>query len=168
VPWVASAAEAEAAVSAARYPPRGIRHVVSATWHRSRGPRATGFVARPFADYLEKAHEETLTIIQIERVEAVEEVEAIAAIDGMDVLFVGPLDLRISMGMLQEFDRPKFLAALQRVSDAAMAHGKAAGTLIMNPDHVAARKEMGYTFLAYGSDGSIVTQGMRNAVSLLK
>jgi 4-hydroxy-2-oxoheptanedioate aldolase len=155
VPWVASAAEAEAAVSAARYPPRGIRHVVSATWHRSRGPRATGFVARPFADYLEKAHEETLTIIQIERVEAVEEVEAIAAIDGMDVLFVGPLDLRISMGMLQ-------------VSDAAMAHGKAAGTLIMNPDHVAARKEMGYTFLAYGSDGSIVTQGMRNAVSLLK
>ena len=72
------------------------------------------------------------------------------------------------MGIPQAFDRPEFLAALQRVSDAASTHGKAAGTLIMNPDHVEERKAMGYTFLAYGSDGSMVTQGMRNALSVLK
>ena len=67
-----------------------------------------------------------------------------------------------------EFDHPEFLAALERVSEAARAHGKSAGILIMNPDQIAARKASGYTFLAYGSDGSMVNQGMKSALALLK
>ena len=161
VPWVGSAAEAEAAVAASRYLPRGIRGAASTT-------RATRFGQRPFLDCLARAHEETTTVIQIERASVLDEVEQIAAIDGVDVLFVGPLDLSVSMGMAQEYARPEFLHALQRVSDAAKANGKAAGILTMNSALAAMWKSMGYTFIAYGSDGAMVTQGMQAAVKLLK
>lgn len=161
VPWVSSAEEAQQAVDAARYPPRGIRGAASIT-------RATRFGQRDFVDYFATAHEETTTMIQIERQEVLKDVEAIAAIDGVDVLFVGPLDLSVSLGIPRQFDHPEFLSALERVSKAAEKHGKSAGILIMAPDQITARKEMGYTFLAYGSDGGMVTQGMDEACSLLE
>lgn len=161
VPWIGSETEARQAVAAVRYPPRGLRGAASTT-------RATRFGLRPFSEAYEHAHEEILTVLQIERLEVLSEVEAIAAIDGVDVLFVGPLDLSVSMGIPQEFDHPEFVAALQRVSDAAAAHGKAAGFLTMNPKHATAWKAMGYSFVAYGSDGGMVTQGMQAAVEVLK
>ena len=67
-----------------------------------------------------------------------------------------------------QFEHPDFVAALRRVSDAAMTHGKAAGFLTMKPESVRAWKAMGYTFLAFGSDGGMVSQGMRTAVDVLR
>ena len=161
VPWVGSEREAREAVAAARYAPRGLRGAASTT-------RATRFGQRPFLDLYERAHEETVTIIQIEQTEALDEVESIAAIDGVDVLFVGPLDLSVSLGIPMQFDHPDFIAALRRVSEAAAAEGKAAGFLTQNPDHVASWKAMGFTFIAFGSDGAMVSQGMQTAAGILR
>ncbi|MEZ4673679.1 MAG: aldolase/citrate lyase family protein [Caldilineaceae bacterium] len=44
------------------------------------------------------ANQENLTVIQIETKEALEQVDAIAAVPGVDVLFIGPNDLSISLG----------------------------------------------------------------------
>ncbi len=71
-----------------------------------------------------------LGIIQVESPSAVEHVAEIAAIDGVDVLFVGPTDLSHSLGVPGRFDDPTYLDALDRVTAAAEAAGKAAGILL--------------------------------------
>ena len=49
---------------------------------------------------------------------------------------------------------------MKKVSDAAKKHKKAAGILVHNAALVPMCKELGYTFIALGSDGG----GVRNAL----
>lgn len=160
VPFVSTAQEAQAAVSAMRYPPRGIRGV--AKFHRG-----ANFGAN-FDDYYTHAHERLVTILQIETEDAVKNVNEIAAIDGADVLFIGPADLSYNMGIPDKLDHPRFVDALKRVSDAARAHGKAAGILVHNPALVAKCREMGFTFVALGSDGGATRSGLVQILSTLR
>ena len=160
VPWVGSAAEARAAVSAMRYPPRGIRGVAKFN-------RGAGF-GGDFEEYYQHAHERLLTVVQIETEAAVNQIDEIAAVDGADVLFVGPTDLTYNMGIRDQLDHPNFIAALQKVSAAAQKHGKAAGILVHSNPLVAKVRELGYTFVALGSDGGAVRAGLLGFVSALR
>ena len=99
-------------------------------------------------------------MVQIETREAVENAAAIAAVEGVDVLFVGPFDLSIGLGMRGRFDHPDFLAALDRVVAGAKGAGKAAGILLQRPEQVADTVARGFTFVALGSDGGLVANGM--------
>jgi 4-hydroxy-2-oxoheptanedioate aldolase len=152
VPWVSTADEAKAAVSAMRYPPRGIRGVAKFN-------RAAGF-GGDFEEYYLHAHESLVTVIQIETPQAVANIDEIAAVDGADVLFVGPTDLSYNMGIRDQLDHPDFRAALKKVSEAAKKHGKAAGILVHNPALVPVCRELGYTFVSLGSDGGAVRTGL--------
>ena len=49
------------------------------------------------------------------------------------VLFVGPMDLSVSLGIPRQFDHPEFRAALAQVVEACKKHGKAAGILAGAP-----------------------------------
>lgn len=160
VPYVGTADEARAAVKAMRYPPRGVRGVAKLT-------RATGFGA-DFDDYFAHAHERLVAIPQIETPEAVNNVADIAAIDGVDVLFVGPMDLSTSLGIPGNYEHPLCMDAFKRVSAAARNAGKAAGILLLNPAHVPMCRELGYTFIALGSDGGSASAGMRTAFNALR
>jgi 4-hydroxy-2-oxoheptanedioate aldolase len=152
-PFVSTVAEARAAVAAMRYPPHGVRGV--AKMHRS-----VSFGA-DFEDYYQHAHEWLVTVAQIENTEGVNNADAIAAIEGIDVLFVGPTDLTCNMGIRDQLDHPQFIDALKRVVAAAKGSGKAAGILIHNPALVAKCRELGYTFVALGSDGGAVRSGLQ-------
>jgi 2-keto-3-deoxy-L-rhamnonate aldolase RhmA len=160
VPYVNIAAEAQAAVTAMRYPPRGVRGVAKLT-------RATGFGA-DFDPYFAHAHEWLVTLPQIETAESVNNVEAIAAIDGVDVLFVGPMDLTTSLGIAGQYEHPLCMDAFKRVAAAARNAGKAAGILLLNPAHVPMCRDLGYTFVALGSDGGSASAGLRAAVAALR
>jgi 4-hydroxy-2-oxoheptanedioate aldolase len=160
VPYVNTADEARAAVSAMRYPPRGRRGVAKAH-------RGTNF-GTDFDEYYRHAHERLVGVMQIETPEAVEASDAIAGVDGVDVLFMGPTDLTYNMGIGDQFDHPRFLAALERVSTAARAHGKAAGILVHAPELVVRCRDLGYTFVALGSDGGSVRAGLTSILATLR
>jgi 2-keto-3-deoxy-L-rhamnonate aldolase RhmA len=160
VPYVNTAAEARAAVAAMRYPPHGIRGV--AKFHRSAG------FGGDFEDYYLNAHERLVSVIQIETPEAVGSIEEIAAVDGADVLFVGPTDLSYNMGIRDQLESTRFVESLQSVSDAAKRHGKAAGILVHNAALVPKCRQMGYTFVALGSDGGAVRTGLLGFVQALR
>lgn len=153
VPYVSSAEEARQAVSSMRYPPRGIRGVAKLN-------RGSAF-GSDFEDYFERSHELLLTVVQIETQQALDEIDEIAAIDGVDVLFIGPLDLSVNLGIPQQFDNPTFLAAREKVSKAAEKAGKAAGILLLNAGQLEDTVNAGFTFVALGSDGGLVAAGMR-------
>jgi 4-hydroxy-2-oxoheptanedioate aldolase len=159
-PWVSTVAEARAAVSAMRYPPLGLRGVAKIN-------RSAGF-GGSFEEYYVNAHKWLLTVVQIETPEAVANAAEIAAIDGVDVLFVGPTDLSYNMGIRDQLDHPRFTEALVKVSDAAKQHGKAAGILVHNPALVAKCRELGYTFVALGSDGGSARAGLASILNTLR
>jgi 4-hydroxy-2-oxoheptanedioate aldolase len=159
VPYVQNADEARRAVQAMRYPPNGIRGVASLN-------RATGFGAE-FSEYVRRADTELLTVVQIETPLAVENAPEIASVDGVDVLFVGPLDLSTGLGVQGKYDDPTYLAAIDRVSAAAEAAGKASGILLLDPLSVAPMLERGLRFIALGSDGGAVAAGMRANAALV-
>ncbi len=160
VPYVSTAEETRAAVSAMRYPPHGVRGVAKFN-------RGAGF-GGDFEEYYLHANERLVTVIQIETVEAIKNIEAIAAIDGADVLFVGPTDLSYNMGIRDQLESAPFTEALQKVSEAAKRHGKAAGILVHNPALVPKVRDLGYTFTALGSDGGAVRTGLLGFVAALR
>lgn len=160
VPYVNTPAEAQAAVSAMRYPPRGIRGVAKMN-------RGAGF-GGDFDEYYKTSHERLLTVIQIESIEAVNNADAIAALDGVDVLFVGPADLSYNMGIPDQLDAPQFVEALKKVGDAACKHGKAAGILVQSAALFPKLRELGYSFMALGSDGGAVRSGLIALANALK
>jgi len=136
VPIVNTAAEAESAVSACRYPPRGIR---------SHGPiRAALYGGR---DYITRADEEVLCIVQVETEESVRNLDEILAVPGVDAAYIGPADLSLSLGLTaaSDHDEPAFVEAVQQVLDACKRHNVAPGAHAGNV--VTARKRLEQGFL---------------------
>lgn len=160
VPYVSTVAEARAAVSAMHYPPHGIRGVAKFN-------RAAGFGADFEAYYLD-SQRRLLGVIQIETADGVANADQIAAIDGVDVLFVGPTDLSYNLGIRDQLEHPTFTAALRKVSAAARQQGKAAGILVHTPALVPVCRELGYTFVALGSDGGAARAGLASYLAALK
>jgi 2-keto-3-deoxy-L-rhamnonate aldolase RhmA len=160
VPWVSNAEEARQAVAAMRYPPHGIRGAASFN-------RACGY-GKEFEEYFAKASQDLLTIVQIESSEAVNRAREIAAVDGVDVLFVGPLDLSVNLGAPRQLDRPDFREALNTVIAACHQEGKAAGILLWKREQLEQAITDGFTFVGLGSDGAAVATAMNQWATAFK
>ena len=87
---------------------------------------------------------------------------------GADVMFVGPTDLSYNLGIRDQLESPQFVAVLQKVSDAARKNGKAAGILVHNNALVPKCRDLGYTFMALGSDGGAVRAGLLGLLAALR
>ncbi|MDR6507969.1 aldolase/citrate lyase family protein [Arthrobacter oryzae] len=151
IPMVNSAAEAEAAVAATRYPPQGVRGVGSALARAARWNR--------IPDYLARASETISVTVQIESEAAVAAVEEILAVDGVDAIFLGPSDLAASMGVLGQQEHPKVRAAVERCLAAARAAGKPAGVNAFNRDTAQSYLDAGAAFILVGADVAILARG---------
>ena len=152
LPRLNSAAEVQAALTHLRYPPAGDRGV--ATYNR-----ACRFGMDPGA--LDRADQETLCVVQIESAAAVSAADEIAAIDGVDVLFIGPRDLSHDLGVPGDITAPAYVEALDAVLAAARAHGKACGMLVADGAAAAERLAQGWSFLAIGSDSTLLAATIR-------
>jgi len=158
VPYVNTAEEAARAAGAMRYPPDGVRGV--ARFHR-----AAGF-AREFDSYFAKANDNLLTVVQIETAEAVRNAEAIAAVAGVDVLFVGPMDLTTNMGISGQYDHSDFERAVDAVAEACRKHEKVPGAFPGRQESVEWFFRKGYSFLVVSSDGGLMAAGMKSLLQL--
>ena len=159
VPSVNTVEEAERVVRAVRIPPLGARGAASST-------RASGYGFR-YREYLERANDGLLTVAQIESVTGLENCEGIAAVDGVDVLFVGPTDLAVSMEVAEPATDARFGEALALVARVAKAAGKAAGILARNGVEAERYRAMGYRFISLGSDRGLLAEGFRRAAEQL-
>ncbi len=158
-PCVDTAEQAEALVRAVRIPPLGERGAASST-------RASGY-GFTYRQYLEAANEQLLTVAQIESVTALENGARIAAVDGIDVLFVGPTDLAISMGVTEPATDPRFAAALEQVAAIAESAGKVAGILARTSADAERYRQTGYRFISLASDRGLLAEGFRRAAQQL-
>jgi 2-keto-3-deoxy-L-rhamnonate aldolase RhmA len=161
VPRVHTEAQARAALDVMKFPPLG---------HRGFGLRGivTDFGIAGARDEVKSANQETLAILMIESRDGLENVEAIAATPSLDALFIGPYDLSLSLGIVEEFDNPVFWEAVVRVIAACEKTGIAAGLQSGNVEIVLKARSLGARLLIYGSDVSVLLQGYQNAIARLK
>ncbi len=145
VPWVNSREEAEYVVKSSRYPPRGFRGF---------GPRrAVMYGAESDLEYYKRFENEELVIaVQIESEDAVKNVEEIANVDGVDILFIGPADLSISLGIPLQYEHPKLSEAMQKVLNACKKYDKTPGIQAFNLEQAKKYYSMGFRFLGLMSD----------------
>lgn len=153
VPMVDTAKEAEAAVAAMHYPPRGVRGVGAALARSSR------WNAVP--DYLNTASDTISLTVQIESAEAVKNAEEILAVDGVDAVFIGPSDLAASMGLIGQQQHPDVLDAVNSTIQKAKDAGKFVGVNAFNLDQAQAYLDAGVDFALVAADVSLLANHSR-------
>ena len=153
VPLVNRAAQAKAVVSYAKYPPDGIRGAAAAAASR---------YGMELASYLQNANAETTIGVQIETREALENLAEIAEVDGVDILFVGPQDLTLSLGLGGDRRNPKVLDAMREVVRACERHDKVPGTLAASLEEKKSAVDLGFRFVSLASDVRFLIQGAKH------
>ncbi|MDP1588800.1 MAG: aldolase/citrate lyase family protein [Prosthecobacter sp.] len=154
VPMVSTAEKAEACVRAMQYPPRGDRGLAR--------------MVRAYHFGLERETLSPVFFAQIETVEAVKNAHAIAAVEGVDVLFVGPMDLQLSIQSSPQDATLDYAACLREVAAAAKSAGKVCGLLMRQTDDAAALQALGFTHLAIETDITVLRESYRQIVQPLR
>ncbi|MCC6178153.1 MAG: 2,4-dihydroxyhept-2-ene-1,7-dioic acid aldolase [Chloroflexi bacterium] len=158
VPLVNNAREAEAAVRAMRYPPRGER-----SWGPIRGSLYGG------ADYHAAAERELQLIVMIETAEGIRNADEIFAVDGVDGCLIGTNDFTMSFGLpprpvpdTTSMD-PRVEEAVRQVLAAARRHGKAPGIFTTDDGMASERVRQGFRVISLLGD----VGGMRAGCSAM-
>lgn len=158
VPRVSTAEQARASVQATRYPPVGARGV---------GPGRAAAYGYRIPDYLAAANKSLLLAIQVETAEGLTNIDAIAAVDGVDVIFIGPGDLSVSIDAMGPAGAKKLNAAIETIAKAAIRAGRTVGIFRPSPDDIGIWAQSGIRFFILASDtmflGASVAAGMKAA-----
>jgi 4-hydroxy-2-oxoheptanedioate aldolase len=159
VPLINTADEAAAAVSAARYPPAGIR---------SFGPVRAGMYAG--ANYAQEANDEIVVFGMIETKQGIDNVDAICATPGLDGVYIGPADLSFALGLPPQGDNetPIHLETCDRIRDTAHKHGKKAAMHTASARFSAGSVARGFDLVMLTSDIGCMTAGARRQLDELK
>jgi 2-keto-3-deoxy-L-rhamnonate aldolase RhmA len=105
VPMVDTAETAEEVVASTRYPPDGIRGCAVPFI------RASGWGMNE--NYPDERNNDLLVAVQVESVLGVSNIESISAVQGIDMIFLGPMDLSASIGKMGQYDDPEVMALLK-------------------------------------------------------
>jgi len=145
VPYVNTRDEAEQAVKACKYPLEGIRGVAGS-------PRAAGF-GQNRGSYLQRANDEIFIMIAVETPDAVANLDEILQVDGLNGIFVGPMDLASSMGYFGDPSQPEVQDAIRKIESKVLAAGKVLSTTTGTWEGAQALFELGYQMLMLMADG---------------
>ena len=158
VPLVHNAEDAERAVRAAKYPPRGVRGFCFS--------RMNNWGA-DFDTYAATANDDIAVVVMIESCQGVENIDAILAVEGVDGVFIGPYDLSGSCGVPGQTAHEQVRAGCRHVLEACRTAGKAAGMHVVIPSKPSIEQALadGFTFLALGVDTVFLGAGARDALA---
>lgn len=160
VPLVHTPELARQAAEAARYYPKGKRGFA-----QMRGGDY-GYIG--VADYIKEWNEKIFVQVQAESVEAVENIKEIVAVDGIDSVFIGTFDLSQSLGVPGEIDNPKEVDCIKTVLDAILGADKIAGIFAASIESAKRYAEMGFQFVVYSDDLTMLLETTLGATKALK
>jgi 2-keto-3-deoxy-L-rhamnonate aldolase RhmA len=146
IPMINSREEAESAISYCKYPPEGIRGL------------GAGRATNSFVDgneYFNRANKDIMIIIQIEHYKAVEQIEEILSVPGIDVAFIGPYDLSVSMGIPGQTQHKDIELAIKKVLKACEKNAIIPG-IFAGKAHLRKYRKMGFKLLLGGLDGHML------------
>lgn len=119
-PYIESAEEVKRLVGATKHRPlKGKMLDTLIAGERNKDPAVL--------DYLSSFNENSVLIVNTESCPAIEALDEILSVDGLDAVLIGPHDLSISVGVPEQYDHPKFDAAVREIFRKARAQGIGAG-----------------------------------------
>lgn len=110
-------------------------------------------------EYTAAANAETFLMVQVEDAEAVEHIEAIAEVDGVDIIFIGPLDLSYSLGVPGQLKHSRIAEVIGRTIEACRRNGKYCGTPGLDEAYTAELLDKGVRFITGGGDFGVLRNG---------
>jgi len=153
VPLVNSPEEANRVVNFSKYPPMGSRGL---------GPGRAAMYGNNYKEYVATANDETLVGVQIETTQALAVADEIASTKGVDIVFAGPSDLTMSLGLATDRGNPKVAEAMHSVVKVCEKYGRIPGTLAASPEEAIKWQKLGFRFISLGSDSKYLFQGAKN------
>lgn len=152
-PMVNSAEDARELVKHSKFPPRGTRSC-GLRWGEA-------FLDR------EDANDATVVLAMIETPDALTNVEEIVATEGLDGVFVGPIDLELSLFGGEK--KPKQLEeAIARVRSVTHGQGKHVGIYSGTAAEARARAEQGFDLVTPFTDISALVSGAAAGLEAMK
>jgi 4-hydroxy-2-oxoheptanedioate aldolase len=145
-PMINTCDEAEQVVAWSKFPPEGLR---------SFGSAYAGLAFDiTMGEYLRAANEQVVIGVQIESEAALGKLDEIFGVKGIDMAFVGPVDLSISLGLdpLPENPHPVFQKAIKNIIKTAKRHNLPLGIYCSNGKAAAERIAQGFQFVNVTSD----------------
>jgi 2-keto-3-deoxy-L-rhamnonate aldolase RhmA len=157
----ASTERCRAAVAACRYAPQGRRGACPVV-------RSAGYLPVDWEAHARRANESVLMIPLVEDAAALDEIEAILDLDGVEVVFVGPFDLSISLGLGgADYRHPRMAQVLRDVVAAAAMRGKFVMTTVgatIDNAYAAELINFGVQMLSFSADVAVFMNACRGAV----
>ncbi len=157
VPQVNTLEQARLVVAAAKYPPAGNRGVAF-------GTRAAGYGFFGGADYIAAANTQTVVITHVETIEAVKNLDGMLHIEGIDVVFIGPTDLSVSMGHPGNPGDPEVQATIADCIRRIDAAGRAPGLMLTGIDQFEHFASMGARYLTLNM-ASVVGGALKSVIA---
>jgi len=145
IPFVNTVEDAQRAVDASYYPPMGKRGFAAVH-------RASSYGNNP--DFVRESREELCLILQLETPEAIDNLEEIAKIEGITGFFIGPGDMSASMGHIGQPSHPEVQAMIKKGLDKCLQLNIPCGIVGGTPELANKYQQMGFRFVALGSDMS--------------
>jgi len=154
-PMVNTRADAEAFVGACRYPPLGFR---------SYGPIRANLYAGD--DYFEHANETVVTFAMVETAEALETLEEIVKTPGLDGIYIGTMDLSISMGLdaLGDLNDPALREAVDKIIALTQQYQLIGGVHAKSAEEVATLSKWGFRLITPANDTNLLKQSVSKLV----
>ncbi|MEP9371385.1 HpcH/HpaI aldolase/citrate lyase family protein [Mesorhizobium sp. KR1-2] len=159
-PMVNSVDEARRFAAAMKYPPVGER-----SWGPSfAAPRAGS--KDPVA-WLRESNAATVSFAMIETRAALDALDGILETPGIDGIFVGPADFSIAWteGATVDGKLEDMMETVARIAGRAKAAGKHAGIFVVNAAMSGRFVEMGYRFLALGTEHRYIALGAEHLLA---
>jgi 2-keto-3-deoxy-L-rhamnonate aldolase RhmA len=157
-PQICSMDEVRLAVEMTKYPPVGRRGVHMLRPHTQFQPPADSF------DYMESANRTLLTAVQIETPQAAAMVEEIAATDGVDMLYIGPVDLKTNLNFCNGDNADeKLKQCSEQTAKACKKHGKIAGHHC-RIEEIASLHRLGFSVLGYAAAARLLATGAEDFI----
>lgn len=160
VPSIKTASEVKAVIDSSLYPPIG-----------SRGISTTMIRATQYGldkQYLNRANESMVIVIQVETKEAVENLDAILKVQGVTGIFPGPKDLAGSIGCMDNFQHPKLLAMIEEVEQKTIASNLLLAGGASSTEGAAKLLKKGYRLISIGSDAAMLANTVNAAVNAFR
>jgi len=109
-------------------------------------------------EYVATEDRETLVGVTIETKASIENLDDILAVPELGFVFIGPLDLSVSLGYPGEIDHPKVKEAVETVRSTAVDAGVPVAGLGFGMDDVNEKARNGYQMLNLGSTTGALEQ----------
>jgi 2-keto-3-deoxy-L-rhamnonate aldolase RhmA len=111
--------------------------------------------------YLERMNQNNIVIIGIESMPALMNLEDMLNVDGIDVIFIGPNDLSISMGIPGQYTSPEFETAVKRVISICDSRGIAVAIHLFDTELTEKWIKEGARFVLHTMDTQVMREGFK-------